>query len=423
MDCKYTFFFIHPNIILYFSWKDCQKYKNIPYPSGFLVIIKRVFITIIYRLMPKTYFCETTCMRKLTGCLLICLYCCLTGQAQQPVDVQKNIVPNGSFENYRKKSGSIKQAIPWQQIASVDFYQEALSNDTSAHKGAYSGTCYAGLRYQKKYKEFMQVKLAEPLRRGSTYQFEMYIRLAWWSNASLKSFGALFTKVGYKGQGDVSKTVMIDTVMKKGSMINNYQWFKISGKYLSDGGEKYLTIGNFSPSIKKDMQRMNIFKFGFKEAYYFVDDVSLIKANEPVEKVKVEIVGSFSVDDQDSILQVKKNIKVGEKVQLKNIFFENGRYYLLPESNAELNKLAQYLIRNPRMEVQINGHSDNSGTRSKNQKLSELRAREVFEYLIKKGVQNKLYFKGYGSTMPLASNDTDIDRAKNRRVEFEIIKN
>ncbi len=362
-------------------------------------------------------------MKQFITYILICLAFGNHLIAQQPVEIQKNIVPNGSFENYRKKSGSIKQAIPWQQIASVDFYQEPLSNDTSVKKGAYSGTCYAGLRFQKKYKEFLQVKLAEPLRRGSMYEFNMYIRLAYWSNAGLKSFGALFTKAGYKSQGDVLRAALIDSVVKKGSFIDNYQWFKISGKYLADGGEKYVTIGNFNASVKKDMVRLNVFKFGFKEAYYFIDDISLVRAKEAVEKVKVEIVGSFSVDDQDSVLEVKNNIKVGEKIQLKNIFFENGRFYLLPESYTELNKLAQYLIRNPQMEVQINGHSDNSGSRSKNQKLSELRAREVFEYLIKKGVQNKLYFKGYGSSLPIAGNDTDIDRAKNRRVEFEIIKN
>jgi outer membrane protein OmpA-like peptidoglycan-associated protein len=168
---------------------------------------------------------------------------------------------------------------------------------------------------------------------------------------------------------------------------------------------------------------MNKFKFGFKEAYYFIDDISLIKAKEVVEKVKVEIIGSFNAnEDSDSVLVVKNNIKVGEKVTLKNIFFENGRFYILPESFPELNKLAQYLIRNPTMEVQINGHSDNSGSKNKNQKLSEQRAREVFEYLIKKGVQNKLYFKGFGSSMPIASNETDEGMAKNRRVEFEIIK-
>lgn len=343
--------------------------------------------------------------------------------AQQSPEIVKNLVPNGSFENFRKKSGSIKQAIPWQQIASVDYYQEPISNDTSLSRGARTGNCYAGLRFQKKYKEFLQVKLAEALHRGTTYEFEMYVRLAFWSNASLKSFGALFTKTGYKGKSDVVRSALIDSVSKKGSLICGYQWFKISGKYLADGGEKYLTIGNFSPNVKKDMIRMDIFKLGFKEAYYFVDDVSLIKQKEIVEKVKVEIVGSFNVEAQDSVLEVRKNIKVGEKVQLKNIFFENGRYYILPESYSELNKLVQYLLRNPQMEVQINGHSDNAGSKAKNQKLSEQRAREVFEYLIKKGVQNKLYFKGYGSSMPIADNETDIGRAKNRRVEFEIIKN
>ncbi len=342
---------------------------------------------------------------------------------QTDVEIVKNIVPNGSFENFRKKSGNIKNAIPWQQIASVDYYQEPISNDTTSQKGARTGTCYAGLRFQKKYKEFLQVKLAEPLHRGTVYEYEMYVRLAFWSNASLKSLGALFTKMGYKSQGDVVRAALIDTISKKSSFINGYKWFKVSGKYQADGGEKYLTIGNFSPNVKKDMVRMNVFKLGFKEAYYFIDDIKLVKAKEVVEKVKVEIVGSFNIDAQDSVLEVKKDVKVGEKIALKNIFFENGRYYLLPESYSELNKLAQYLLRNPHMEVQINGHSDNVGSKSKNQKISEQRAREVFEYLIKKGVQNKMYFKGFGSSMPIASNDDDIGRAKNRRVEFEIIKN
>ena len=342
---------------------------------------------------------------------------------QQSAEIIKNLIPNGSFENYRKKSGSIKQAIPWQQIATVDFYQEPLSNDTSINKGARTGNCYAGVRFQKKYKEFLQVKLAEPLHRGTNYDFEMHVRLGFWSNAVLKSFGALFSKIGYKSKKDAVKAAIIDSVCKKGGFENGYQWFKISGKYLADGGEKYVTIGNFSPNVKKDMIRINIFKFGFKEAYYFLDDISLTKTKEVAEKVKIEIVGSFNIETQDSVLEVKNNIKVGEKVQLNNIFFENGRYYLLPESYAELNKLAQYLLRNPQMEVQINGHSDNVGSKTKILKISEQRAREVFEYLIKKGVQNKMYFKGYGSSVPIASNDNDIDRAKNRRVEFEIIKN
>ncbi|MBK7667795.1 MAG: OmpA family protein [Sphingobacteriaceae bacterium] len=275
----------------------------------------------------------------------------------------------------------------------MDFYQARVGEDTCHIPGGYYSDCFTGLRFQKRYKEFAQVRLAEALHRGTTYEFEMHVRLAYWSNALVKSFGVLFTKGGYHGQGDAVKSCIIDSVCKKGGFINNYQWFTIKGKYKADGGEKYITIGNFFPKIEKDMIRINIFKLGFREAYYFVDEISLYKAKEPEEKVAVEYVGSVKNNEEDSILTVRKDIKVGEKVALKNIFFENGKYYLLPESYQELNKLAQYLIRTPQMQIQINGHSDNNGSKNKNQRLSELRAREVFEYLIKKGVQNKCTLK------------------------------
>ncbi len=347
----------------------------------------------------------------------------LNSQNLPEIKPEKNLVANGSFENFRKKSNNIKQAIPWQPIGSIDYYHNPLENDTTFEKGAYDGYCYTGFRFQKNYKEYIHAKLVEPLHRGTTYEFTMKVRLAFWSNAILKSFGVLFSKAPYTRQADAVKSNMIDTVCKKGGgLMKGFRWFTIHGYYKADGGEKHITIGNFAPEIKKDMQRMNLFKLGYKEAYYFVDDLKLVKHKEEEEKVLVEIVGPSAKPLEDSSLVVNNDIKVGEKVALKNIFFENGRYYLLPESYIELNKLAQYLMKNLSLQIQINGHSDNGGLKFKNQKISELRAREVFEYLIKKGVQNKLYFKGFGSAQPIASNDTDEGKAKNRRVEFEIIK-
>jgi OOP family OmpA-OmpF porin len=340
-----------------------------------------------------------------------------------PGNYEKNLVPNGSFENHRKKGSNIRQAIPWGQISTVDYYLKPLDNDTTVQKGAKDGDCYAGLRYQKKYKEFLQVKLAESLHRGSTYEFEAYIRLAFWSNAVVRSFGALFTKAGYTGQGSAIKGSMVDTIAKKNGFMNNFRWIRIHGFYKADGGEKYLTIGNFSPQIKKDLQRMNILKGGFKEAYYFVDEVSLYRRKEPEEYIETVIVGPDKKKfEEDSVLSVKADLKVGDKVALQNITFNPGSYFITPESHIELNKLSMYLIKNPDITIQINGHSDNSGMKHKNQKMSEYRAREVFEYLIRKGVQNKMLFKGYGSSNPVASNETDDGKAKNRRVEFEIIK-
>ncbi len=333
--------------------------------------------------------------------------------------IDKNICPNGSFENYKKKSDNIKNAIPWKGIATVDYYQKPLANDTAAQKGARTGECYAGLRYQKKYKEFLEVKLAEPLRRGTKYQIEFYVRLAFWSNATLKEFGAYFSKNGFKGFQGFEKQNLVDTIAKKGSLIGGYKWIKITGVYQAGGGEKYIALGNFEDS-RKAMQKLNIFKPGFKEAYYFVDDVSLKAMKNPEDEIKIVVVGSSY--EKDSVLQVKQDIHVGEKITLREINFEKARSYITPESYGELNKFVQYLLRHPSFQIQINGHSDNTGSAKKNQKLSEDRARAVFEYLIEHGVQNKMFYKGYGNTQPIATNDTEEGKAKNRRVEFEIIK-
>ncbi len=151
-----------------------------------------------------------------------------------------------------------------------------------------------------------------------------------------------------------------------------------------------------------------------------MDDISLVWLKPKEEEIKTVIVGSTF--EQDSVLEVKKDIKVGEKVSLKNIHFERNRSYITPESYLELNKLVQYMLRHPSMEIRINGHSDNTGMEFKNQRISEERAKAVFEYLISKGVQNKMYFKGFGSKQPLADNSTDEGKARNRRVEFEVIK-
>lgn len=343
------------------------------------------------------------------------------GQTNTDPIPPKNLVPNGSFENYRKKSDNIKQAIPWKQVSTVDYYHEPVKGDTTRDRGAFEGDSYGGMRFQKRYKEFLQVKLTESLHRGYTYEVTMHIRLAHWSNAILKSFGVLFSKGGYRGAGPVYKGDLIDSVCKKGGHYNNFRWIKISGFYIANGGEKYITIGNFSKEIKKDLLRWNVLKRGFKEAYYYIDDISLYRREQPDEIIETVIVGP-NKHEEDSVLSVSNEIKIGDKIALPNIFFNPGSYYLTPESYIELNKLAEYLRRHPTLSIQINGHSDKTGLKYKNLKMSEKRAREVFEYLITKGVQNKMKFKGFGSEFPIAPNDTPINMAKNRRVEFEVLK-
>ncbi len=135
---------------------------------------------------------------------------------------------------------------------------------------------------------------------------------------------------------------------------------------------------------------------------------------------------NFSLADRNSTEPYQLNIQLqpvttGESVVLKNIFFETNSFELKKESTVELDKLSQLLRDNPVMKIEIGGHTDNIGNDESNQKLSENRAKAVYDYLIKTGtVAARLSFKGYGKTKPVATNDTEEGQGKNRRTEFTV---
>ena len=109
-------------------------------------------------------------------------------------------------------------------------------------------------------------------------------------------------------------------------------------------------------------------------------------------------------------------------IVLKMVQFENNKAILLPSSFSELDKLVKTLQQNSLMAIEIRGHTDNVGGKNSNLLLSERRAKAIADYLISKGIdKNRLVNKGMGDTMPIASNQTEEGREKNRRVEFLII--
>jgi len=119
-----------------------------------------------------------------------------------------------------------------------------------------------------------------------------------------------------------------------------------------------------------------------------------------------------------------KNIAIGSKIALRNIFFDVGKATLRSESNAELDRLVSLLKDVPSLKVEISGHTDNTGSASINDKLSQDRAEAVVVYLKGKGIPaGRLTAKGYGSSNPIATNNNAQGRQENRRTEFEIIAN
>lgn len=117
-------------------------------------------------------------------------------------------------------------------------------------------------------------------------------------------------------------------------------------------------------------------------------------------------------------------IKIGESIILKNIFYKTDSFALMKESKVELDKVIKFLRDYPDIKIEISGHTDNTGTAEYNQALSENRAKSVVDYLISSSVlKERIVYKGYGFSEPVASNDTDEGRAQNRRTELKIIDN
>ena len=114
-------------------------------------------------------------------------------------------------------------------------------------------------------------------------------------------------------------------------------------------------------------------------------------------------------------------IDPGTTLILRQVLFEQSSYQLLPSSYDELNKLVRTLEKHPALRIEISGHTDNVGDPRLNRLLSENRANVVVNYLANHGVdRDRLEARGYGSARPLAGNETEADRARNRRVEFTV---
>ena len=118
---------------------------------------------------------------------------------------------------------------------------------------------------------------------------------------------------------------------------------------------------------------------------------------------------------------VLQPIEVNASIVLNNIFFDVNKFYLKPESEIELDKVVELLKQNSGLKIEISGHTDNVGSPADNLTLSNNRAKAVVNYLISKGIaEQRLTFKGYGETQPIADNDTEDGRSKNRRTEMKV---
>jgi OOP family OmpA-OmpF porin len=120
-----------------------------------------------------------------------------------------------------------------------------------------------------------------------------------------------------------------------------------------------------------------------------------------------------------TVVLTETQVQINEKV-----LFATGKADILPESNGLLDEVATVIKKHPRLKrIEVAGHTDAQGSVPFNDKLSANRARSVWAYMVKSGVDPaRLVHKGYGKSRPVADNTTPEGREKNRRVEFNILE-
>ncbi|MFT5481143.1 MAG: outer membrane protein OmpA-like peptidoglycan-associated protein [Bacteroidia bacterium] len=128
--------------------------------------------------------------------------------------------------------------------------------------------------------------------------------------------------------------------------------------------------------------------------------------------------------DEPFVLEIGlKRIKNDISWVMKNVLFDVNEAILKSESFYELDLLVGFLNNNPKLDIEIGGHTDNTGTEAINKALSENRAKAVYNFLVTKGIpSSRLTYAGYGSSKAIATNETPEGRSLNRRTEVKILK-
>lgn len=142
-----------------------------------------------------------------------------------------------------------------------------------------------------------------------------------------------------------------------------------------------------------------------------------IIADETTEEIEIELKRSGKVTYNNNSLQE------GDKLVMSNIQFEVNSASLLQSGKQELDKLAAFMKENPGIEIMLAGYTSSEGAAAANKELSLRRVRSCKNYLAEKGIdEGRVSIRGYGVNNPVAANDTEMNRAKNRRVEMKITK-
>ncbi|ASB49378.1 OmpA family protein [Alkalitalea saponilacus] len=203
-----------------------------------------------------------------------------------------------------------------------------------------------------------------------------------------------------------------------------HQWQKVTLSFEAPEFARYMTIGFFNTlkEITPSIQRSSVLS-----RWCYVDGFILV-AHDYKDKALPNFYPESSDFTETSTVDVPVMVFNHQKVEkdtpivLENILFEVDSYNLLAESIPDLLELVSFMQQHPNRNIEVAGHTDDSGSDEYNKQLSVKRAKAVVQKLIELEIDAaRLSWKGYGSTIPVSDNISEEGRSKNRRVEFMVL--
>ena len=362
-----------------------------------------------------------------------------------------NLVPNGSFENSDlrklKSQGQLEEFTEdWFSAteASLDLYAEGMKsekvnipNNIYGKQEATDGVCYAGFRAFSKDpklpRTYFEVELSTELEKNQLYCVSFDVSLSDLSRYGVNGVGAFLSdrKIEQGNTGSLNRTA---SVLHKADKVMSLQdgWEPICGTFIGTGEEEYLVIGGFHKDSDVDDEKMKkpsgVLGVVKNQAYYYLDNVRVT----PVE-AKSQCACS-AADEVRTDLVYGSSVMLSESMTPDEIVSISAVYYAFlkrrPTGAGALTvaKLAEILKANPSWKLRVVGHSDedefNEGKINPRYRgLGEKRADQLIVKFGEMGIGvSRLVVDTMENSDPASTRDTDISRAQNRRVTFELIK-
>ena len=368
-------------------------------------------------------------------------------------DDAQNLVPNGSFESVEKKPkrlGKIESATGWVSPTGsrADLFVSSKMPEIDVPLNIYGkevakeGENYAGIvaySYGDKLKRsYLMIKLDSPLKKGMRYCVKYNASLSEASKYASNNVGAKLSK---KAFGTDSKLSIIEDASILHFNNDNkifsarYNWTEVCGMFRSEGGEKFITIGNFSSNDDTKSERMKkdtkVKVAQIVAAYYYIDDVSvkLLAEGDVCDCLADEGNDEYSTLIYQRVVTVTDDMSSNEKVNMQKVFFAFGKSKLTTQGQTTLNFIAEQLQANPEAKIELLGHNnqmeDSVGvTNAYYADMDSKRIGTVMKYLMSKGIaESSIIPSMKGDSIKneelLEEDDAELKMAKNRRVTFK----